>query len=111
MYRLYGCLRLACGWILWHMRRVDDGIFRRHVCEALLVCYMLQALAALRGELTTTTTSSSDEEEPQRKTVLVLNWVAILVLLALSVAYASFRFGKGGNRIKIYELPTSATFQ
>lgn len=42
--RLYGCLRLACGWILWHARPVDDGRFRKHICEALFVCYVLQAL-------------------------------------------------------------------
>lgn len=42
--RLYGCLRLACGWILWHVRDVDDGRFRKHICEALFVCYVLQAL-------------------------------------------------------------------
>jgi hypothetical protein len=36
-----------------------------------------------------------------------VNWVAIVVLLALAAYYASFRFGKGGNLIKIYELPTS----
>ena len=95
-YSLYGCLRLACGWILFHMRRVDDGIFRRHVCEALLVCYVLQAVAVLRAQFT----------EPQ-----LLNWLAIVVLLGLSACYGSFRFGKGGSLIKIYELPTSGVLQ
>jgi hypothetical protein len=95
--RLYGCLRLACGWILWHVRAVDDGMFRRHVCEALFVCYVLQALAVLRAQFT------------DRRTII--NWLAIVVLLALSAAYGSFRFGKGGNLIKIYELPTSGTLQ
>jgi hypothetical protein len=92
-YRLYGCLRLACGWILWHIRRVDDGLFRRHVCEALCACYVLQALSVLRAQFT------------DRHTVL--NWIAIMVLSTLSICYGSFRFSKGGNLIKIYELPTS----
>lgn len=94
-YSLYGCLRLACGWILWHIRRVDDGIFRRHVCEALLTCYVLQSLAVMRAQFTD-------------KHVLV-NWIAIVLLLSLSAAYGSFRFGSGGHMIKVYELPTSGT--
>ena len=62
------------------MRRVDDGIFRRHVCEALLVCYILQALAVIRAQFT-------DQQ------FVTVNWVAIIVLLALAAAYGSFRFG------------------
>mmetsp|Transcript_12700 Transcript_12700/g.16675 ORF Transcript_12700/g.16675 Transcript_12700/m.16675 type:complete len:148 (+) Transcript_12700:197-640(+) len=93
--RLYGCLRLACGWILWHVRKVDNGIFRRHVCEALLVCYLLQALSVLRAQFT------------DRHTLI--NWLAAILLLTLSVCYGSFRFGKGGNLIKIYELPTGSS--
>ena len=92
--RLYGCLRLACGWILWHVRNVDDGRFRKHTCEALFVCYVLQAVAVLRAQFT------------DRHTWI--NWVAIALLLSLSLAYATFRFGKGGNLIKIYELPTGS---
>lgn len=97
---LYGCLRLACGWILWHIRRVDDGLFRRHVCEALFVCYVLQALAVLRAQLTDTSGAPA-----------FVNIVAILFLLTLSVAYGSFRFGNGGHLIKIYELPSSTNLQ
>jgi hypothetical protein len=91
---LYGCLRLACGWILWHARQVDDGVFRRHVCEALFVCYVLQALAVIRAQFT------------DRHTLL--NWIAILILLTLATAYGMFRFQKGGNMIKVYELPSSS---
>ena len=79
------------------MRQVDDGIFRRHVCEALLVCYLLQALAVIRAQFT-------DRH-------VFINWIAIMVLLALSFAYGSFRFGKGGHMIKIYELPTAGSLQ
>ena len=88
--RLYACLRIACGWILWNIRYVDDGLFRRHVCEGLLVCYILQAITVIRAQLT------------DRRTIL-LNYIAILILLALATAYGSFRFQKGGNLIKIYE--------
>ena len=97
MNSLYGCLRVACGWILWHVRSVDDGRFRRSVCEALCFCYVLQALAVMRAQFT------------DRHTVL--NWVAILILTILSAAYGSFRFRRGGNLIKIYELPSSTILQ
>ena len=93
-FRLYGCLRLACGWILWNIRFVDDGLFRRRVCEALFFCYLLQGLAVLRAQLTDTSRSN-------------INWIAILIMTVLGGAYAAFRFGKGGNRIKVYELPSS----
>lgn len=94
---LYACLRLACGWILWHARRVDDGLLRRRVCEALLVCYALQALVVLRAQFT------------DRR--LLVNWAAAAVLLALAGCYGRFRFGRGGNLIKIYELPTASTLR
>ena len=85
---------MACGWILWHIRHVDDGMFRRHVCEALFACYVLQGTAVLRAQLT----------DPSRSSI---NWIAILVLGVLGGAYGSFRFRKGGNLIKVYELPSS----
>ena len=50
--RLYGCLRIAVGWILFHVRGVDDGRFRRSVCEALCTCYALQSVAVLRAQFT-----------------------------------------------------------
>lgn len=73
---------------------MDDGIFRRRVCEALFFCYVLQAMAVLRAQLT----------DPSRSSI---NWIAILVLGALAGAYGTFRFRKGGNLIKVYELPSS----
>lgn len=91
--RLYGCLRIAMGWIIFHMRSVDDGRFRRSVCEALLFCYLLQAGAVLRAQFT------------DRKNAV--NWVAIFLLTAIGCCYGRFRFGKGGNIIKVYELPQS----
>lgn len=50
--RLYGCLRIAVGWILFNVRKVDDGRFRRSVCEALCLCYVLQSLAVVRALFT-----------------------------------------------------------
>ena len=93
--RLYGCLRIAMGWIIFHIRSVDDGRFRRSVCEALFVCYLLQAIAVLRAQFT------------DRRNMF--NWVAICLLSLIGFCYGRFRFGRGGNMIKVYELPQNNT--
>jgi len=93
--RLYGCLRIALGWILFHIRHVDDGRFRRSVCEALCFCYALQSAAVLRAQLT----SSSNDWT---------NWIALIILISVGTMYGRFRFGQGGDLIKVYELPSSS---
>mmetsp|Transcript_9820 Transcript_9820/g.12436 ORF Transcript_9820/g.12436 Transcript_9820/m.12436 type:complete len:147 (-) Transcript_9820:1020-1460(-) len=93
--RLYGCLRIAVGWILYNARGVDDGRFRRSICEALCTCYCLQSLAVLRAQFT-------DKRN-------WINWVAILFLTTAGFLYGKFRFSKGGNMIKIYELPSTSS--
>ena len=91
--RLYACLRIATGWILFHLRHVDDGYFRKKTCEGLCMCYILQTLVVLRAQFT---------DRPN-----VLNYVAIIILAMFGGLYGRFRFGKGGELIKIYELPTA----
>ena len=91
--RLYGCLRIAVGWIVYHIRAVDDGRFRRNVCEALFFCYVLQAIAVLRAQFTDRSTA--------------VNWIAITILSLMGFGYGRFRFSKGGDLIKVYELPQS----
>ena len=81
------------GWVTLHVRSVDDGKFRRSVCEALFVCYLLQSLAVLRAQFTGRSSS--------------INWAAIILLTAIGGCYGRFRFGKAGSMIKIYELPQS----
>lgn len=80
------------GWIIFHIRTVDDGRFRRSVCEALCGCYLLQALAVLRAQFTDRANN--------------INWIAIVLLTSLGCCFGTFRFGRGGNMIKVYELPT-----
>jgi hypothetical protein len=70
-------------------------MFRRHVCEALFVCYLLQAAAVMRAQFT------------DRHTLV--NWVAILILVGMSSGYGMFRCRKGGHLIKVYELPSSSS--
>mmetsp|Transcript_21463 Transcript_21463/g.46531 ORF Transcript_21463/g.46531 Transcript_21463/m.46531 type:complete len:151 (-) Transcript_21463:777-1229(-) len=89
--RLYGCLRIAVGWIIYHVRTVDDGRFRRTICEALFFCYMLQSAAVMRAQFT------------DRRNVV--NWIAIVLLTVIGFGYGRFRFSKGGDMIKVYELP------
>jgi hypothetical protein len=93
--RLYGCLRIAVGWMLFNVRAVDDGRFRRSVCEALCACYALQSIAVVRAQFT----------DPSGW----INWVAIVFLTGMGWQYGRFRFGKSGDRIKIYELPSTAS--
>ena len=92
--RLYGCLKIAVGWILFRIRNIDDGRFRKSICEALGFCYALQALTVCRAQFT-------DRHS-------IINWVAIFILFALCGLYLNFRFSQGGNLIKVYELPSSS---
>jgi len=91
--RLYSCLRIAVGWILFHIRYVDDGKFRRSICEALCLCYIFQACVVIRAQLTDSNW---------------INWVALLFLFSIGGLYGRFRFGMGGGLIKVYELPLSS---
>lgn len=89
--RLYACLRIAVGWMLFHVRRVDDGCFRRSICEAMCACHALQAVSVIRAQFTDRYT--------------VVNWFAMILFLVLGGMYGLFRFGEGGHMIKVYELP------
>lgn len=82
---------MAVGYITFSVRSVDDGRFRKNICEALFFCYMLQAMAVLRAQFT-------DKANP-------INWIAIILLTVIGGAYGRFRFGAGGDMIKVYELP------
>ena len=98
MVRLYSCLKIALGWILWNIRYVDDGILRKRFCESMMICYTIEFLVIIRAQFT------------DRVTVFI-NYIFMLVLLVLIFLYGSFRFGKNGNSIKVYELPTSSILQ
>jgi len=38
-----------------------------------------------------------------------INWIAIIFLSTIGGLYGRFRFGKGGDMIKIYELPMASS--
>ena len=54
-----------------------------------------QILAVLRAQLTSVDTN-------------YWNWLAFFLLISVGSMYAKFHFGNGGNRIKVYELPSSS---
>ena len=57
------------------------------------MCYILQTLVVLRAQFT---------DRPH-----YLNYISIVILVSFGCLYGKFRFSKGGELIKIYELPTS----
>ncbi|ETV91881.1 hypothetical protein H310_13686 [Aphanomyces invadans] len=88
--RLYGALTLAQGWLVWKTRLVGDALIRKTFCQAYCLCFLLQAAALVRAQV------SSPESHS------VLNWVNIIVLAALGAAYGYFVVFK---TIKVFELP------
>lgn len=88
--RLYGALTLAQGWMVWRTRLVSDALIRRTFCQAYCICFLLQALALLRAQLSAPESHSS------------LHWINILLLGGLGIAYGYFLVFK---TIKAFELP------
>ena len=75
-----GALTLAQGWLVWKTRRVSDAFVRKTFCQAYVLAYGLQTVALLRAQLT----SPNDHS--------VLNWLNILLFLALTCTYGWFVF-------------------
>jgi hypothetical protein len=102
--------------MLWNVRTVDDGRLRRRICEGLLVCNTLQGLIVLRAIFTENgrddndnhSTTTQQQQSHRSNNNNVYNWFIFILLTGMAVCYGRFRFGRGGNLIKIYELPTSA---
>jgi hypothetical protein len=96
--------------MLWNVRAVDDGRLRRRICEGLLLCNTLQGLIVLRAIFTDDGRDDSTAQQQQHRlnNNNVYNWFMFILLTGMAACYGRFRFGRGGNLIKIYELPTSA---
>ncbi|CAI5744683.1 unnamed protein product [Peronospora destructor] len=88
--RLYGALTLAQGWMVWRTRLVSDALIRRTFCQAYCICFLLQAMALLRAQVTSPESHS------------MLHWVNILLLGGLGGVYGYFLVFK---TIKAFELP------
>lgn len=88
--RLYGCLTLAIGWLVWSTQDIKDGRLMRATSETFAICYTLQAAAMLRAQFTS----------PQGHTII--HWFLALVFLFIGVSYGYVRLFK---KMKAFELP------
>ena len=90
--RLYGCLTLAIGWIVWKSQSIKDGRLARSLSEVFAVSYLMQGLVMLRAQFT----------NPKGHTFL--HWQVALVFLAIGAGYGFIRWVK---KIKYFALPLS----
>lgn len=96
IFRLYGALTLAQGWLVWQTRKVADAFVRKTFCQAYCICFSLQTLALFRAQVT------SPEQHSW------LNWLNILLFLSLGSSYSYFLVFKP---IKVFELPGSSNLE
>jgi hypothetical protein len=88
--RLYGCLTLAIGWIVWKSQTIKDGRLARSLSEVFAVSYVLQGIVMLRAQFT----------NPAGHTWL--HWQVALVFLFIGFGYGFIRWVK---KIKLFALP------
>lgn len=92
--RLYGCLTLAIGWIVWKSQSIKDGRLARSLSEVFAISYVLQGLVMLRAQFT----------NPKGHTFL--HWYVALIFLAIGGGYGFIRWVRRGG-IKLFALPLS----
>jgi hypothetical protein len=88
--RLYGCLTLGIGYLVWNTKDIRDGRLIRALTETFALSYGLQALAMLRAQI-----SNPDGHS-------FFHWFILFLFVCVSGLYAYSRFAK---KIKDYELP------
>lgn len=88
--RLYGCLTLAIGYIVWSTKTINDARLQRAISETFALCYTLQSLAMLRAQFTS----------PDGHTLS--HWFIAMIFLMIGGAYGYIRFVR---KIKSFELP------
>ena len=88
--RLYGCLTLAIGWVVWKSQSIKDGRLARALTETFCVSYSLQSIVMLRAQFT----------NPQGHTIL--HWHIAIFFAFLGMGYGYIRFYK---KIKYFALP------
>jgi len=90
--RLYGCLTLAIGWIVWKSQTIKDGRLARALSEVFAISYFMQGVVMLRAQFT----------NPKGHTFL--HWQVALAFLAIGLGYGHIRWVK---KIKFFALPLS----
>ena len=88
--RLYGCLTLGIGYLVWCTKDIKDGRLLRALTETFALSYGLQAIAMLRAQLTSPSGHST------------LHWCTLSLLICVSGLYTFCRFAR---KIKDFELP------
>ena len=88
--RLYGCLTLSIGWVVWKSQGVKDGRLARALTETFAISYCLQSIVMLRAQFT----------HPEGHTTL--HWMIGLAFGVLGLAYLYIRWVK---KIKYFALP------
>ena len=88
--RLYGCLTLGIGYLVWCTKDIKDGRLLRALTETFALSYGLQAMAMLRAQLSSPSGHST------------LHWLTLSLLTCISALYTFCRFAR---RIKDFELP------
>ena len=88
--RLYGCLTLGIGYLVWCTKDIKDGRLLRALTETFALSYGLQAVAMLRAQLSSPSGHST------------LHWLTLSLLTCVSGLYTFCRFAR---KIKDFELP------
>lgn len=86
--RLYGCLILGQGFIVWSARSLGDGAMRKALVQAYALIFALMFVSLLRAQLT--------------GGMLVVNWLNVALFGALCAFYSWFVFVQPPA---VYELP------
>lgn len=88
--RLYGCLTLGIGYLVWKTREIKDGRLQKAITETFALCYGLQALAMFRAQLTSPEGHS------------FFHWLILILFACVSGLYAYSRFA---TKMNSFELP------
>ena len=88
--RLYGCLTLGIGYLVWMTKDIKDGRLLRAVTETFAMSYGLQALAMLRAQF-----ASPDGHS-------MFHWFILVLFACVSGLYSFVRLAR---KMKDFELP------
>ena len=88
--RLYGCLTLGVGYLVWVTKDIKDAMLLKALTETFAISYGLQAVAMLRAQF------SSPEGHSY------IHWMILLLFICVSGLYSFCRFAR---KIKDFDLP------
>lgn len=92
--RLYGCLTVGIGWLVWKTRLISDGRLTRALTEAFSIAFISQALVMFKALY------SNSKDYTAASTTLHLS--VAMCFLFIGILYLIVRIVK---KIKDFELP------